>query len=122
METSIKLDPKTGITCVKTSGEADAASSGGMIGPIVAFMRQHSSLRCLIDHTDLTIVTGKTIEIYRRPLEMHKSGMPFDVRIAAVIQKAYEHHFSFLETVSVNNGLSYKVFYDLEEAKAWLLE
>jgi len=122
MELNMHFDADTGITFVKTSGKADAASSGAMIAPIMQFMKKHSSLLCLIDHTDLTIVTGKTLEIYKRPLEIHKSGMPFEVRIAAVIQKAHEQHFSFLETVSVNSGLNYKLFYDLETARAWLLE
>ena len=117
----MQFDPVTRIAIVKTGGEADARSSGAMILPIMKFMKKNGCMHCLIDHSELNIVTGKTLDIYQRPDAILRSGTPGRVKIAAVIQKVHQPHFHFLETVSLNRGLNYRTFFDLQEAREWLL-
>ena len=107
---------------VKTKGIADAKSSNQMSQSISQFMRQYKARRCLIDHTELQMVAGKTLEIYQRPNEILKLGIPVTIRIAALILPIHAEHFSFLETVSFNRGIGYRTFFDREEAEKWLTE
>ncbi len=117
----MEFDTASKIAIVKTGGEADANSSGAMVMPIMKFMKKHACTRCLIDHRELSFVTGKTIDIYQRPDTIRNTGIPMKVKIAAVIQEAHQPHFRFLETVSQNSGLNYRIFYDQEQAREWLL-
>ena len=62
------------------------------------------------------------MEVFNRPEEIKNTGMPMNVRLAAVIPDKYKEHFGFLETVCVNRGISYKVFSHKESALHWLLK
>lgn len=120
METKISYLADKKIVVVKTYGEADAKSSSEMVRNIMLSMKEHRAIRCLLDHSEISFVTGKTIEVFNRPDEMMKTGMPLNVKLAAVIPEKYEDHFKFLETVCVNRGISYKVFKQIESAINWL--
>jgi hypothetical protein len=121
MEVKISYLPDQKIVVVKTSGEADAKSSSEMIRSIMLSMKEHRSIRCLLDHSEISFVSGKTMEVFNRPEEMIKTGLPLNVKLAAVIPEIYEDHFKFLETVCVNRGISYKVFKHIESAINWLI-
>lgn len=121
MDINISYLPDQKIVVVKTFGEADANSSNEMIKSIMMTMKEHRSIRCLLDHSEISFVTGKTIEVFNRPEVMIKTGMPLNVKLAAVIPEIYEDHFRFLETVCVNRGISYKVFKQIESAMNWLI-
>ena len=107
---------------VITKGIADARSSSQMSKSISQYMRKIKARRCLIDHTEIQMFTGKTLEIYQRPNEIIKLGIPFNIRIAALILPIQAEHFQFLETVSLNRGIGYKTFFDREAAIKWLME
>jgi hypothetical protein len=121
MEVNITFLPDKQIVFVKTSGEADAKSSNLMIKSIMESMMEHNSTHCLIDHTDVRFVSGSTMEIYQRPNELIKAGVPFNVKLAAVVLEIYKDHFGFLETVCANRGINYRTFFDQETAIQWLM-
>jgi hypothetical protein len=83
-------------------------------------MKEHRSIRCLLDHTEINFVSGKTLEVFNRPEEIKNTGMPLNVKLAAVIPEKYKDHFSFLETVCNNRGISYRVFKNDISALNWL--
>jgi hypothetical protein len=120
MEVNISYLPEDQIVVVKTHGDADAKSSGEMVKSIMMSMREHRSLRCLLDHTEIHFVTGKTLEVFNRPEEIKNTGMPLNAKLAAVIPEIYKDHFSFLETVCINRGISYRVFENRNSAINWL--
>jgi hypothetical protein len=91
-----------------------------MVKNIMLAMKEHKSLRCLLDHTEIRFVSGKTIEVFNRPEEIKKTGMPLNVRLAAVIPEIYTEHFNFLETVCKNRGISYRIFTNCKSATNWL--
>ncbi len=120
MEVDISYLSDDQIVVVKTHGYADAKSSSEMVKSIMLAMKEHLSLRCLLDHTEINFVSGKTIEVFNRPEEIKNTGMPSNVRLAAVIPERYKDHFRFLETVCENRGISYRVFSNNTSAMNWL--
>lgn len=122
MEVTFSYIEDQEMVLVKTKGIADAQSSSQMSKSISQFMRKQRARRCLIDHTEIEMIEGKTLEIYQRPNEIIKLGIPFNIRIAAVILPMHAEHFQFLETVSLNRGIGYQVFFDRDKAEKWLKE
>lgn len=120
MEVDISYVSDDKIVVVKTHGYADAKSSSEMVKSIMLAMKEHRSLRCLLDHTEINFITGKTIEVFNRPEEIKNTGMPLNVRLAAVIPERYKEHFRFLETVCENRGIHYRVFSNNTSAINWL--
>ena len=120
MEVDISYLAEDQIVVVKTHGDADAKSSSEMVKSIMLAMKEHHSIRCLLDHTEIHFVAGKTVEVFNRPEEIKNTGMPLNVKLAAVIPDRYKEHFSFLETVCTNRGISYRAFGNEKSAKNWL--
>jgi hypothetical protein len=120
MEVNISYLPDDHIVIVKTHGEADAKSSHEMVQSIFQSMKEHRSIRCLLDHTEISFVSGKTLDVFKRPDEIKNTGMPLNVKLAAVIPEKYRDHFDFLETVCNNRGISYRVFGNELSAINWL--
>lgn len=120
MEIKITYLPEDQMVVVKTTGTADAKSSHEMVQSIFLAMKEHRTIRCLLDHTDINFVSGKTLEVFKRPDEIKNTGMPLNVRLAAVIPEKYKDHFGFLETVCNNRGISYRVFTNAKSAINWL--
>ena len=120
MEVIITYLPDDRIVVVKTHGDADAKSSHEMVQSIMLAMKEHRSIRCLLDHTEINFVSGKTLEVFNRTDEIKNTGMPLNVKLAAVISEIYKEHFIFLETVCHNRGISYRVFTNDRSAINWL--
>jgi hypothetical protein len=120
MEVNITYLAEDQIVVVKTRGDADAKSSSEMVKSIMVAMKEHQSIRCLLDHTEIHFVSGKTMEVFNRPEEIKNTGMPQNVKLAAVIPENYREHFSFLETVCTNRGIHYRVFEKSASAINWL--
>ena len=120
MEVAISYLPEDQIVVVKTHGDADAKSSSEMVQSIMLAMKEHRSIRCLLDHTEINFISGKTIEVFNRAEEIKNTGMPLNVKLAAVIPEKFKDHFRFLETVCVNRGISFQVFNQKESAVNWL--
>ena len=120
MEWTISFLPDQQIVVIQTHGIADEVSSIGMAKTILEVMTQYKALRCLIDHSAISSVSGSTAEIYYRPNRFVGIGVPFNVKIAEVVLPAHREHFGFLETVCRNRGFNFCMFDDRESAIQWL--
>lgn len=106
---------------VITSGTADADGSLAMAKTISEKMRANKITRALVDHSNISGVSGKVVDVYNRPKIFRLLGMLLGIRIAEVVRPEHMEHFRFLETVSVNNGFKFSVFHNRDKALEWLL-
>jgi hypothetical protein len=120
MEWTISFLPDQQLVIIQTQGVADEAGSREMARSITKTMAQYQVLRCLIDHSALSSVSGSAIEIYDRPQELSEIGVPAKIKIAEVVLPAHQEHFGFLETVCRNRGFYFCVFDNRQSAIQWL--
>jgi hypothetical protein len=104
-----------------STGVVDKDGSMKMAKTISETMRHHRITKALIDHRNITNVPGGVIEVYERPKIFRLMGMMLGVRIAELINPDHAAHFKFLETVCINQGIRFSVFYDRTKALEWLL-
>jgi len=121
MEWTVSFLPDQQIAVIQTRGIADGASSLEMSKSISKIMIEHKSMRCLIDHSALSAVSGDVFKIYQRPQELRGVGVSSAVRIAEVVLPSHRAHFGFLETVCRNNGFDFCIFNEREAAIQWLI-
>jgi hypothetical protein len=105
-----------------TQGVADYDGSINMAKCITDSMRDNKITKGLIDHRNITGISGKTIEIYNRPKALRLIGLLLGVKVAEVIKPEHIEHFRFLETVSRNQGFTMSLFQEKTEALKWLLK
>jgi hypothetical protein len=106
---------------VISHGIADYDGSLNMAKFITETMRNNRVKKVLIDHRNITGISGQTIEIYDRPKVFKLIGIILGIKIAEIINPKHIEHFRFLETVSLNQGFQFSLFQDREEALEWLL-
>jgi hypothetical protein len=102
-------------------GVLDNESSMDMARTIAETMRHHRVTKAIIDHRNVTYVSGKVIEVYERPKLFRLLGIILGIKIAEIIKPEDLEHFKFLETVCLNSGYKFSVFYDRIKALEWLL-
>ena len=107
---------------VITTGAADKEGSLNMAKVVKETMQQHRITKALIDHRGVESVSGEIIEIYDRPKLFKIMGFVLGVRIAEIIKPEHVKHFSFFETVCVNQGFSFSIFQERSPALEWLLK
>jgi hypothetical protein len=105
-----------------TSGKADKDGSLEMAKAITENMRKNRITRALIDHRKIEAVEGRTIDIYDRPGKFKLIGAILGIRIAEIVKPEHVEHFSFFETVCLNQGYKFSIFQEREQAKKWLFE
>jgi hypothetical protein len=106
---------------IVTKGVADNNDSMEMAKIIADTMRHGRITRALIDHRNITGVSGSTLNIVDRPKLFRLIGLLFGIKLAAIINPDHAEHFKFLETVCMNQGYTYSVFYDKTKGLNWLL-
>jgi hypothetical protein len=106
---------------IVTKGVLDKDSSMDMAKTIAATMRHHKVTRVLIDHRNVTNIPGNVLEVYERPKIFRIIGVLLGIKIAEVINPDHLEHFKFLETVCINQGYKFSIFYDRSNALEWLL-
>ncbi|MBN1780074.1 hypothetical protein JW948_03040 [bacterium] len=121
MEWTIKVDKEKQVVEIVTGGLADKNGSLGMVGAIVSVSMENDIKNILIDHRNIQSVSGDTFEVYDRPKQFQETGGTYEIRIAEVIKPEHSKFFQFLETVFVNRGFSFKLFFDKNSALQWLL-
>jgi hypothetical protein len=104
-----------------TNGVVDKDASMKMAKTISETMKRHRITKALIDHRNVTDVTGGVMDVYERPGIFRLFGIILGVRIAELINPAHLEHFKFLETVCINQGIRFSIFYDRTKALEWLL-
>jgi hypothetical protein len=121
MDWEIIIHEKNKYIEVITSGHADRDGSLKMATAITENMRNHRINRALIDHRNISEVSGNITDIYHRPKIMRIIGAIFKIKIAEIIKIEHINHFQFLETVYENQGFKFSIFQDREKAINWLL-
>jgi hypothetical protein len=122
MEWKISFLPDKQVVVIKTFGVADEASSLAMAQSISKTMMEYQATRCLIDHSELTAVSGSSEGIFYRPQGLSKTGISSEIKIAELVKPAHKEHFGFLEYVCRNNGFDFRVFDSREPAIKWLAQ
>ena len=122
MEWEIRIHNEEKYMEVITKGVADKDGSLNMAKTITETMQQHRITRVLIDHRNIESVSGKIIEIYDRPKLLRVVGIIMGVKIAEIIKLDHIKHFSFFETVCINQGFKISIFRESMPALEWLLQ
>ena len=107
---------------IVTSGSLDKDSSMEMAKIIRKTMMGHGLTKALIDHRNISEVSGKIIDIYERPKLFRIIGTILGIKIAEIINPDHFEHFRFLETVCINQGFRFSIFYERQNALEWLLD
>jgi hypothetical protein len=106
---------------ISTRGIADKERSIVMAKAITDVMKKNRMKRVLIDHSQLKSVTGNVFEIYERPKIIKIIGAVLGIRIAEIVKIDHREHFKFLETVCINQGFQFQIFFKRDQAIKWLL-
>jgi hypothetical protein len=106
---------------VVTKGVADKDGSLEMAKEIAKGLRTNRLTKAVIDHRAIEKVSGEILDIYERPKLLRMIGIVLGIRIAEVIKPEHIAHFRFLETVCINRGYRFSLFYERATALAWLL-
>jgi hypothetical protein len=122
MEWTMSFLPDQQTVVIQTQGVADETDSLEMARSIAKTMGQYQAMRCLIDHSAISSVSGTTVGIYDRPQSLREIGIPAKIKIAEVVLPDHQEHFSFLETVCRNRGFSFRIFDDRQSAIQWLMK
>ena len=106
---------------VITSGIVDGDGTIDMAQAIAQTMRSNRLTKALIDHRNVVKVTSSTYATYNRPKILRLIGLTLGIRLAELVRPEDEFHFKFFETVCFNQGYKLSVFYEKDQALAWLL-
>mgnify|MGYP003565253679 CR=1 FL=1 len=121
MEWSIALNEENQYAEVVTSRIADRDGSIEMAKEIAMVLSKVKIKKILIDHSNISAVSGGIEEIYHRPRELKEIGAPQGIQVAEIVKEDHKSFFRFLETVCVNRGYIFSIFNDKKSAVGWLL-
>jgi hypothetical protein len=121
MEWSITLNEEKQYAEIVTAGVADRDGTSEMAKEISRILSEKKIKRILIDHRNISAVSGGTVEIFQRPKELRDIGVIAGIKIAEVVKEEHMAFFRFLETVCVNRGFLFLTFEDKNSALKWLL-
>jgi hypothetical protein len=121
MEWSITLNEENQYAEIVTAGVADRDGTLEMAKEISRILSEKKIKRILIDHRNISAVSGGTVEIFQRPKELRDIGVIAGIKIAEVVKEEHMAFFRFLETVCVNRGFLFLTFEDKNSALKWLL-
>ena len=122
MEWTITLHKEDRYCEVVTRGVADKDGSLNMAKAVLLASGKEKIEKVLIDHRNISAVSGGILEVYNRPKELKAAGMEPGVMVAEIVKPEHRKFFDFLETVCVNRGFLFSVFENKKEGLDWLLE
>jgi hypothetical protein len=122
MEWTISLGEDKHYAEVVTSGIADNDGSLAMVKAISTALSETNIKRVLIDHRNISKVSGGIVDVYNRPKAFEEIGVFQDIKVAEVVKPEHRKFFDFLETVCVNRGYDFSIFEDETDALEWLLK
>lgn len=120
MEWTIILHEDKHYAEVVTNGIADQDGSLAMVKAISTALSKTNIKRVLIDHRNISKVSGGIVDIYNRPMKFEEMGVLQYVKVAEVVKPEHRKFFDFLETVCVNRGYDFSIFEDEKGALEWL--
>ena len=121
MKWTITLNEEDQYAEIVTSGVADKNGSLAIAKAIPTALNKIKTTRILIDHRNISEISGSATEIYYRPKELKEIGMVQEIKVAEVVKEEHKAFFKFFETVCVNSGYRFSIFYDRKPAIEWLL-
>ena len=116
MEWTITLDEENKYAAIVTRGIADRDGSLEMAKEISMILGKEKIKRILVDHRNISSVSGKPVDIYSRPKEFKEIGAIPGIIVAVVVKSDYKAFFRFFETVCVNRGYVFSTFDDKKSA------
>lgn len=124
MPYTIEFD-NSGYIHVIYEGNFDVDGALSLLGGVTYYVKEYNCYRVLSDFRNATMNIS-TIHIYELPgLLLNRAlrvGVSFhDLKRAMVVPAPHIENFRFFETVSFNRMQSIRLFYDMDEAKAWLM-
>ncbi len=122
MEWTITFNNDQGYARIVTNGIADKDGSLAMVKEINKMLENTTIKRILVDHRNITKVTGEVVDVYNRPKELERIGVPKTVKVAEIVMPEHHEFFYFLETVYINRGFNFSIFEDEKSALEWLLK
>jgi hypothetical protein len=122
MEWTITLNEKPKYAEVVTYGIADREGSLKMAKELYMVLSKAKMKKILIDHSNISAVSGRMMEVYNRPKEFQETKVPFGIKVAEVIKAEHTDFFRFFETVCVNRGFIFSIFENKKLALEWLLQ
>jgi hypothetical protein len=120
MEWTITLNEENLYVEIVTSGVADREGSLEMVKAISSALSKTQILKVLIDHRNISRVSGRAADIYNRPMEFKAIGVIRGIKVALVVKPEHKEFFIFFETVCVNRGYRFALFDDKKSALEWL--
>lgn len=118
MSYSLAFDPESKCILVSVSGELNLQTLKNIASEVSVFLDKHSCICILNDLRKATM--AKPSSTYSMPEVAVKAGVNRAVRRALVTKNLNDFHF--LETVFINRGNVVKLFDNINEARAWLME
>jgi hypothetical protein len=122
MEWTITLNKEEPYAEIATSGIATRRESFNMAKEIAVTLGEEKIKNVLIDHRNISAVSGDAMDVYYRPVEFQKIGMFLGIKVAEMVKPEHREFFNFLETVCVNRGYRFRIFDDRQSALDWLLQ
>lgn len=121
MEWTTAINEENQYIEVATSGIADSNGSLEMAKAIPLALRNYKFKKILIDHRNITSVSGKVVDVYSRQKQFENIGVIHGIKIAEVIKPEHADFFKFFELVCTNRGYLFSIFNERESALDWLL-
>ena len=115
---AVRYDQAEGVVRVEIRGNFDAKLLSESTAALSLEIEESGSNRILMDHREATPKLTVS-EQYDRPGIAFKLGVPRSCRIA-IVCRAMDEVYRFIETVGVNSGYTIKVFLKVDEALRWL--
>lgn len=112
-------DPDTKCVYLQIEGSVTNARIRKIAPEVASLCKEANCNRLLNDMSSATIDVSFA-ELFESPQIMEESRIPPTLKRALVVPHSFKD-FRFLETVSRNRGHNLRVFYDINEAKKWLL-
>ena len=125
MAYSVEYDSTEEIIVATITGKTNLSDFREVLLIIIQLVKQRKCFRILTDLREAKL-NASVVEIYNLPGEISElvieKGLHFHAIKRAFVAPKDKGHFDFYETVSRNRSHNVKLFYDLEEAKAWMRE
>ncbi len=127
MEYTIQLDSANGLVLVHAAGEWESDKDNLMVQQILQAVDESGLRKVLLDIRELKFDLSMA-HIFERARSMRDARMQqgtVSSRVALVYDaqnQKLDADMRFFETAAQNRSIPYRVFKDIEEARAWLLQ
>jgi hypothetical protein len=121
MEWIITVNEESKYVEIVTSGVADESGSLAMAKAIPQALGKYEIKNIIIDHRNISSVSGKVADVYSRPKQFQEMGVIHGIKVAVIVKAEHKDFFKFLELIFVNRGYLYAVFNEKKPALDWLL-